>query len=120
MRKPAIDMSIFKERRKDLSSKIPNSALIVASHPEMIRNNDVHHSYRQDTNLFYLTGFEEPESVLVYRPGKNPEYTLFCRRKDPLRETWDGFRYGVDGAKDVFECDQTYAIDELDKMLPKL
>jgi len=120
MRKPSIDMSIFKERRKTLASKIPNSALIVASHPEMIRNNDVHYPYRQDTNFFYLTGFEEPESVMVFRPGCQPEYTLFVRRKDPLRETWEGFRYGPEGTLATFGCDKTYPIEELESVLPKL
>ena len=120
MRKPTLDISIFKERRKILVEKIPNSALIVASHPEMIRNNDVHHPYRQDTNLFYLTGFEEPESVLVFRPDRNPEYVLFVRRKDPLRETWDGFRYGPEAVQKEFGCDKTYPIDEIETVLPKL
>jgi len=120
MRKPSHDMAIFKERRKIVGQKIPNSALIVASHPEMIRNHDVHYPYRQDSNMFYLTGFEEPESVMVLRPGHSPEYVMFVRRKDPLRETWDGFRYGPEGAQEAFQCDKTYAIDELESVLPKL
>ena len=120
MRKPIVDISIFKDRRKQLAGKIPNSALIVASHPEMIRNHDVHYPYRQDTNLFYLTGFEEPGSVLVFRPGRDPEYALFVRKKDPLRETWDGFRFGPDMTKQVFGCDKTYGIEEIEAVLPKL
>jgi Xaa-Pro aminopeptidase len=115
-----MDVSVFKERRSKLAAKIPGAALIVASHPEMVRNNDVHFPYRQDTNLFYLTGFEEPESVLVFRPGRDPEYVLFVRRRDPLKETWDGFRYGPEGAERAFGCDKAYAIEELETILPKL
>ncbi len=120
MRKPTIEASVFKERRRHLATKIPNAALIVASHPEMIRNHDVHYPYRQDTNMFYLTGFEEPESVMVFRPGCTPEYVLFVRYKDPLRETWDGFRYGPEATQQVFGCDKTYGIDEVEEVLPKL
>ncbi|MEM7646753.1 MAG: aminopeptidase P family protein, partial [Pseudomonadota bacterium] len=67
---------------------------------------------RQDSNLFYLTGFEEPESVLVLRPGKDPESVLFVRKKDLAKETWDGFRFGPDLAEKHFPVDKAYLIDE--------
>lgn len=120
MRKPTIDLKIFSERRKILGSRIQGAALVIPAHPEYVRNHDVHFDYRQDTNLFYLTGFEEPESVFVFRPGQNPETVLFVRSKDPLRETWDGFRYGPEGAQKEFGIDKTYTIDDLDSALPDL
>ncbi|MBX7230581.1 MAG: aminopeptidase P family protein [Bdellovibrionales bacterium] len=95
---------------------IPGSALILRAHPEQIRNHDVHHSYRQDTNLFYLTGFDEPGTVLLYRPGLTPESVLFVRVKDQERETWDGFRYGPEGALKNFGVDAAYPIEEFEKL----
>jgi Xaa-Pro aminopeptidase len=120
MRKPSLDPKIFKKRRDALASQLRGAALIVPAHPETIRNNDVHFPFRQDSNLFYLTGFEEPESVLVLRPGLQPETVLFVRKRDALRETWDGFRYGPEGTEREFGVDKAYPVDELDKVLPTL
>jgi Xaa-Pro aminopeptidase len=120
MRKPIFDMNIFAERRKQLGQQIQGGALIVASHPEYIRNHDVHFPYRQDSNLFYLTGWEEPESVLIYRPGCNPETVMFTRRRDQERETWDGFRYGPEGCEKEFKIEKAYPIDEFQKVAPSL
>lgn len=120
MRKPTFDMNIFSERRRKAGQEIQGGALIVASHPEHIRNHDVHYPYRQDSNLFYLTGWEEPESVLIYRPGLNPETVMFVRRRDPERETWDGFRYGPEGCEREFKVDKAYPIDEFSKVAPAL
>lgn len=120
MRQPQFDMTAFKERRQKLGQLIKGDALIVAAHPESVRNNDVHHAYRQDSNLFYLTGFEEPESVLVFRPGHQPETVLFVREKNEERETWEGFRYGPEGAKEFFGADEAYVIEEFQERVPKL
>lgn len=120
MRKPTLDKNIFKKRRDKLGDLTEGAAIIVPANPEMLRNHDVHYPYRQDSNLFYLTGFEEPESVMVLRPGQTPEYVLFVRRRDALRETWDGFRYGPEGAEREFGVNKAYPIDELDKVLPTL
>ena len=73
MRKPIYDMNIFADRRKKIGQEIQGGALIVAAHPELIRNHDVHFPYRQDSNMFYLTGWEEPDSIMIYRPGLKPE-----------------------------------------------
>ncbi|UYL10391.1 aminopeptidase P family protein [Bdellovibrio sp. SKB1291214] len=120
MRKPTFDMNIFAERRKKLGQQIPGSALVVASHPELIRNHDVHFPYRQDSNMFYLTGWEEPESILIVRPGQTPESVMFVRRRDRERETWDGFRYGPEGCEQEFKIDKCYPIDEFEKVAPQL
>lgn len=120
MRKPAFDMNIFKERRKLVGKEIQGSALVVAAHPELIRNHDVGYPYRQDSNLFYLTGWEEPESILIFRPGMNPETVMFVRRRDQERETWDGFRYGPEGCEREFGIDKAYPIDEFEKIAPQL
>ncbi len=120
MRKARINVEIFKSRRHRLAQLMPNCAMVLPAWPEYIRNADSHHNYRVESNLFYLTGFEEPEACLVFRPGKNPETVMFVRTKNPERETWDGFRFGVDGARDVFQFDQTYAYSDFEKLAPEL
>ena len=116
MRKPIESVEIFKKRRQKAIAKLGNKALIIAAHPELIRNDDVHFPYRQDSNLYYLSGFEEPESILMLLPGKNPQEVLFVRRKNPERETWDGFRYGPADAQTQFKFDQVYQIDEFEDL----
>lgn len=120
MRTPGINIEECKARRARLAELAENSAIIVSSHTEFIRNHDVHHPYRQDSNLFYLTGFEEPESVFIFRPGKTPESVLFVREKNVDRETWDGFRYGPQLAKQIFQVDEVYTIDQIDEKAVEL
>lgn len=120
MRKPLENVAIFKKRREAVLKKLNNSALVIAAHPEHIRNHDVHFPYRQDSNLYYLSGFEEPESVLILKPGSFPESVLFVRRKNMERETWDGFRYGPEMAQQAFGVDQCFPIDEFSTQFPKL
>lgn len=120
MRTPLVDVNIFKKRRDQLSEKIKGAALIIPAHPELIRNNDVHHPYRQDSNLFYLTGFEEPNSIFVFLPGSNPETVLFVQEKDASKETWTGFRYGPEGAKEAFKVDAAFTIDKFEVEIVKL
>ncbi len=112
MRKSTENPEIFKNRRKKVAAGLNGAALIVAAHPEQLRNDDVHHFYRQDSNLYYLTGFEEPESFLIIRPGKNPESIMFVRQKNVERETWDGFRFGPEGTQKEFLIDAVYPIEE--------
>ena len=120
MRRPSYDMNVFRERRAALASRYPGAAFVLPAHPEQIRNNDVNHAYRQDTNLFYLTGFEEPGSVLVFRPGQDPESTLFVRPKDSFNETWYGFRYGVEGALSEFGVDHALVFDDFEREIVNL
>jgi Xaa-Pro aminopeptidase len=88
----------------------------------MIRNNDVHHDFRQDSDLFYLSGFEEAESVLVIASQKESgqQVNLFLRQRDPEREVWDGVRLGVERAPETLGIDQAYPIEELEDRLPDL
>ena len=96
-----------------------DSVLVVPAAPVFPRNNDVDHDYRQDSDFFYLTGFDEPQSVLVL-DSKTRKVTLFVRPRDPERETWDGPRAGVDGAKAIYGADESFTVAELDAELPKL
>ena len=112
----------YATRRKDLMSQMQkNSIAIISSAPEKIRSRDTHYPYKQNVNLSYLCGFPEPESVLVLIPGReNGETVLFCRDKDPLRETWDGYREGPDGAVKNFGADDAFPISDIDDILPNL
>ncbi len=87
--------------------------------PVFVRNNDVEHEYRQDSDLFYLTGFDEPESVAVL-DAQERKTTLFVQPRDRDREVWDGPRAGVDGAKERYGADEAFVIDELSNKLPDL
>jgi Xaa-Pro aminopeptidase len=93
---------------------------IIPTAPERTRNRDSHYPYRYDSYFYYLTGFTEPESVLVLIAGAEPKSILFCRGKDLEREIWDGFRYGPEGARTAFGVDDCRPIGELDAVLPKL
>ena len=122
--KPAtgIDGKEFARRRKQLMRIAGDDAILVLpAAPERIRSRDTHYPYRQDSDLWYLTGFPEPEAVLVLVPGRaHGEAILFCRERDPEREGWDGPRAGPEGAVDRFGLDDAYPIEDLDEILPGL
>lgn len=120
LRTPLEDIQIFEKRRIELGSKLKDSALVLTSNSEPIRNHDVHYPFRQDSNFYYLTGFEEPESIFVFRPGLVPETVMFVRKRDPERETWDGFRFGPEGVESQFGIEKAYPIEEFEKVAPEL
>lgn len=93
---------------------------IMPTAPERVRNRDAHYPYRYDSYFYYLTGFREPEAVLVLIGGDAPRSILFCRDKNAEREIWDGYRYGPDAAKTEFALDEAYSYGELDARLPEL
>jgi len=108
----------FKERRDRVLAAIHPGVLVIPSAPLAIRNNDVEHEYRQDSDFFYLTGFDEPESVLVLNSQSPEPFTLFVRPRDPEREVWDGVRAGIDGAVSEFGADNAFVIGELAQKFP--
>ena len=111
-------------RRARVCQQMPAGAVaVLATAPEVPRNADSDYPYRHDSYFYYLTGFAEPESVvvLVAAHGSNPARSiLFCRQKNAEREIWDGFRYGPEAARASFGFDEAYAIDDIDSELPKL
>ncbi len=112
----------FKRRRRQLMQMMgPNSIAILPTAPEAVRNRDVHHPYRPDSDFFYLTGFPEPEAVAVLIPGRpQGEYVLFCRERDPRKEQWDGPMAGQEGAVDIHGADDAFPIADLDEILPHM
>jgi Xaa-Pro aminopeptidase len=97
------------------------SIAILPSASTKIRNRDVEHSFRQDSDFLYLTGFDEPEAVLVLIPErKNGEFVLFCRERDPKMELWHGKRFGLEGACEIVGADDAFPIGDMDEILPGL
>jgi Xaa-Pro aminopeptidase len=95
----------------------PKSVAIIPSAREATRSNDTQYRFRQDSDFFYLTGFEEPEAIAVVAPAREQKYTLFVRPRDPEREIWDGRRSGVEGAKSEYGADEALPIVEFDQKL---
>jgi Xaa-Pro aminopeptidase len=117
-----LEPAIYAARRAAFMQALgPRAVAIVASLPERTRNGDARYGFRQHSDLYYLTGFAEPDCVLVLRPGADVErVVMFVRPRDPELEVWDGRRAGVDGARGRYGADAAYPIAELDDKLWQL
>lgn len=118
----SITQQEFARRRKTLMQHMePNSIAIVPSASILIRNRDADFPFRQDSDFYYLTGFDEPQSVLVLIPGReHGETVMFVREKDPEKEIWDGFIAGPEGVCESHGADDAFPIDDIDDILPGL
>jgi Xaa-Pro aminopeptidase len=117
-----LKMTEFAKRRKQLIQKIgPKSIVILTAAPAVRRNNDADYIYRQHSDFYYLTGFEEPEAVAIIAPKRKAgEFILFNRVRDRAHEIWDGLRAGQEGAIHTYGADQAFPISELEKKLPEI
>lgn len=115
-------MKLYAQRRQRLMNSIGDQGIVVvAAAEERIRNNDIVYPYRQDSNFWYLTGFHEPNAVLVLMPGRSSGQTLlFCQERDPQREVWDGPRVGPENAVAQFGMDDAYPMSDIAEILPGL
>jgi len=117
-------MTPFEQRRQRvLAAMQPGAVAILATAPEALRNGDAEYPYRHDSHFYYLTGFTEPDAVLVLvaARGESPaQAILFCRAKNVEREIWDGFRHGPDGARETFHFDAAFPIEDLDAEMTRL
>jgi Xaa-Pro aminopeptidase len=107
-------------RRRRLAEAMPGGVAVVPTAPERLRNRDSHYPYRYDSYFHYLTGFEEPEAVLVLVADATPRSILFCRERSLEREIWDGHRHGPEGARERFGFDEAQPIGALDDAMPAL
>jgi Xaa-Pro aminopeptidase len=114
--------SEFKKRRKLLMHHIGiGNIALIGSAATRIRNRDVDYPFRQDSDFYYLTGFNEPDSLAVFIPGrKQGEYILFCREFDEKKALWEGAHAGLEGATKHFKADDSFPIEDLDDILPGL
>ena len=107
----------FADRREALLQQLGETIAIVPAGREQIRNDDVAHPFRQDSDFHFLTGFSEPDAVAVFDAASDERFTLFVRPRDPLKEAWNGRRAGVEGAISRFGADAAFELDELDGWL---
>ena len=110
----------YSTRRNAQLSQIGNGVAVIPTAPEYARNRDTQHRFRFDSYFWHLSGFPEPEAVIVLVGGDAPKSILFCREKNEEREVWDGFRYGPEAAREAFGFDESYAFGDFDRMLPEL
>lgn len=112
----------FERRRKVLMEQMePNSIAIVPSAPTYIRNRDAEFPFRQDSDFYYLSGFAEPNAVIVLAPGReHGEAIMFCRERDREKEIWNGYIAGPEGACERYGFDDAFPIDDIDDILPGL
>ena len=113
------DPAIFARRRVEFMKRMGSGVAILASAPEALRNGDVHHGYRQDSDFYYLTGFSEAGSIALIAPD-HPEhkFVLFVPKRDRAMETWHGRRAGPEGAVKDFGADAAFTLEEADKLIP--
>jgi Xaa-Pro aminopeptidase len=110
----------YAARREKLMSKIGNGTAIFRSASHAVMHNDVEYNFRQDSSFYYLTGFNEDNAVAVFAPHHaEHKFVLFVQQRDPLMETWTGYRTGTEAAKDLYGADAVYDIAEIDEHLPK-
>ncbi len=116
-----LEQAVHRRHREAFMAAMgPNSAALIGSPPEILRNGDSSYPYRQCSDLYYLTGFAEPQATVLLRPGADEPYTLFVRPRDAEREIWDGRRAGVEGAVKNFGADKALPASELRGNLAKL
>ncbi len=117
-----LDSAEYAKRRRALMAQMsPNSIAIVPCAPVTVRNRDVEHPYRQDSDFYYLSGFDEEHACLVLIPGReHGEYVLFCQEKIKEQEIWTGRRVGPEAALEQLGCDDAFPISDIDDILPGL
>src|SRR5262249_23767272 len=115
-----VDIGVFQRRRARLGAAKGGGGAVVATPPEGGRQRDAHFPYRFDSYFYYLTGFREPEAVLVIVAGEKQKSVLFCRERNLEREIWDGYRYGPEGARGLFGFDEAHPVAQLDELMPAL
>ena len=115
-----IDQSEFLKRRKMLMSINTDGATIIAASHNLQRNNDVNHQFRQQSDFWYFTGFEEPDAVMVILPNDNQSYVMFATPFDQTYAIWNGPMTGLEGIQNDYGVDIAYPIDQIENKLPEL
>ena len=110
----------YQQRRRTLASRLPSNCIAaIPAASETRRNGDTHFRFRQDSDFYYLTGFNEPDALLLIVAGDDGESVLFNRPRNPSEEQWTGSRLGQDGARDILGVDEAYPLASLEMRLPE-
>ena len=109
-------MERFTTRRTQFAAALDGGIAVIPAASEVTRNDDVTFEFRQSSDFFFLTGFDEPDAVALFDPGHEKPYVLFVRPRDPEMEAWNGRRAGVDGAKANFGADDAYPLADFDRV----
>ena len=114
-----MNQSEFKKRRKQLMQCIGmGNIALISSAGVRVRNRDVDYPFRQDSDFYYLTGFNEPDALAVFIPGRSQgEYILFCREFDEKKALWEGAHAGLEGAIKHYAADDSFPIDDIDDIV---
>ena len=114
------DSSIFRRRRDIFLSHLGSHAAIIPAAELVTHHADCEYPFRQNSDFWYLTGFDEPNAVALFLPNKpkGEQYVLFVLPKESAAEVWTGFRWGTTGALDNFDADISHPLNELPSLLP--
>jgi Xaa-Pro aminopeptidase len=121
---PTLAIDVYRKRRERVLAALRaagGGVAIVPTAPEVVRNRDADYPYRHDSYFYYLTGFTEPQGLLVLDAsagGSGPASILFCRAKNEEREIWDGFRFGPEAAREAFGFDAAFAVEDIESQMP--
>ncbi|MDO8521118.1 MAG: aminopeptidase P N-terminal domain-containing protein [bacterium] len=112
---------VYQERRRRLAKKLGDDGVIfIPGATHVYRNADTEYPFRQESSFLYLTGWNEPNALLIITGGKNSQSTLFCNPKDAEQEIWTGKRFGPEGAQKEFGFHQTFAVGDMKEKIPEL
>jgi Xaa-Pro aminopeptidase len=112
---------MIKPQLKEFMRRIDkDSVAIIPAAREAVRSHDTNYRYRQNSDFFYLTGFEEPEAIAVIAPSRDKKFTLFVRPRDLDQEIWYGYRAGVEGAQRDYSADEAFTIDQFEQKLTEI
>src|SRR5713101_1824478 len=114
----SFDAAPFLERRQRFAESIGDGVALIPGAHEVVRNRDIHYEFRQNSDFFFLTGFDEPDAMALINPaGAKERFVLFVRPRDREMEIWNGRRAGPEGAMATYGADAAYTIDQLDAKL---
>src|SRR5687768_3586627 len=117
---PAFAVEEFSARRARWLAALGQDAALLFGTPHAVRNADAEYRYRPSSDLYYLTGWEDPEVAALFRPGADHPFILFVQPRDPEREVWTGRREGVEGARERYGADAAFPFQELRPRLGEL
>lgn len=118
---PYFAQTYFKANRDALLAKLPeNSVVVIGGNKECTRSRDTTFTFRQNSDFEHLSGFLEPDSLLILSHSQTDRFILFVREKDPIMEVWQGRRQGPKGAIENFGADQSFVLSDIPTELPKL